>query len=89
MLASAESHTFWTIALGIGAVVLLVVIGLMVLLLSFLKDIEAGAAALLASGRHLAGNTAAIEELAATGPVLEELVEEAKVHDAYLSEQTR
>jgi hypothetical protein len=87
-LALEQTHTLWQIALGLGLVVALVVVVLMAMLLSFLKDIEASAATLLEVGGQVAGNTAAIPDLAATGPVLEQIKEEALIHDAYLAEQT-
>lgn len=87
--AAAETETFWIVALGIGAVVVLVVIVLMALLLSYLKDIEARAGLLLEVGGEVAGNIANIEQLEVTGPVLEEIKEEALIHDAYLSEQVQ
>ncbi len=87
-LALEQSHTLWEIALGLGLVVVLVVGVLMVLLLSYLKDIEASATTLLEVGGEVAANTAAVPGLVATGPVLEQIREEALMHDAYLSEQT-
>lgn len=89
MAAAEETDLFWTIALGIGAVVVLVVIVLMSLLLSYLKDIEGRAGRLLEVGGAVAVNTANIEQLEVTGPVLEEIKEEALIHDAYLTEQTQ
>lgn len=88
VLAASDTHTLWTIALGMGVVVVLVVIVLMALLLSYLKDIEASTAVLLELGADVAGNTDAIQGLADTGPVLEQIKEEALIHDAYLTEQT-
>lgn len=88
-IAAAQTQTFWIIALGIGAVVVLVVIVLMLLLLAFLKDIEEGVGELIVAGGQVAASTKNIEQLEATGPVLEEIKDEALIHDAYLSEQTR
>ena len=88
-MAAAETETFWIIALGIGAVVVLVVVVLMLLLLAFLKDIEDGVGRLIVAGGRVAANTKNIEQLEATGSVLEQIKEEALIHDAYLSEQTR
>ncbi len=87
--ALAETHTFWSVALGIGAVVLVVVIVLMVLLLSFLKDIAASVTRLLEVAGEVAGNTSPIVELAETGPVLEMIKQEALIHDGYLESQLR
>jgi len=88
-LAATDTHTFWSIALGIGGVVLAVVIVLMVLLLSFLKDIAASVTRLLVIGGEVAGNTAKIGQLADTGPVLEMIKAEALIHDGYLESQLR
>jgi len=87
--ALAETHTFWSVALGLGAVVLAVVIVLMALLLSFLKDITDSVTRLLEVGGEVAGNTSAIGQLADTGPVLEMIKAEALIHDGYLESQLR
>lgn len=88
-LAVSDGHVFWVVALGIGAVVLAVVVVLMVLLLSFLRDIAASVARLQEVGGEVAQNTAPIVELAATGPVLAMIKEEALIHDGYLEDQLR
>lgn len=89
VLALPDTHTFWSVALGIGAVVLVVVIALMVLLLTFLKDIAGSVTRLLEVGGEVAQNTSTIVELAETGPVLEMIKEEALIHDGYLESQLR
>ncbi|MBA3327599.1 MAG: hypothetical protein H0T43_04780 [Solirubrobacterales bacterium] len=89
MLALAETETFWGVALGIGLVVIVVVALLMTMLLSFLKDIEASAATLLEVSGRVADNTAGIDDLGDTGPVLEMIDDEALMHDAYLERQLR
>jgi len=86
-LAGAANDTFWSVALGMGAVVLVVVAALMLMLLSILKDIEVGAAALIQAASEVSENTAAVAQLGATGPVLEMLSDEAVVHDVYLETQ--
>ncbi|CAA9497669.1 MAG: hypothetical protein AVDCRST_MAG53-2211 [uncultured Solirubrobacteraceae bacterium] len=87
--ALAETHTFWAVALGIGAVVLAVVVVLMSLLLSFLKDIADSVTRLLEVGAEVGANTAKIKQLADTGPVLEMIKAEALIHDGYLESQLR
>ncbi len=87
--ALAETHTFWAVALGIGAVVLAVVVVLMSLLLSFLKDIADSVTRLLEVGEEVGANTAKIRQLADTGPVLEMIKAEALIHDGYLESQLR
>lgn len=88
-LAVSETHTFWSVALGLGAVVLLVVIVSMALLLSYLKDIGSSVTRLLEVGTEVAHNTEPIGQLADTGPVLEMIKEEALVQDGYLESQVR
>lgn len=87
--ALAETHTFWSVALGVGAVVLAVVVVLMLMLLSYLKDIAGSVTRLLEVGAQVAENTAEIPQLADTGPVLEMIKEEALIHDDYLESQLR
>jgi len=88
-LALTDTHAFWSVALGIGAVVIAVVVVLMALLLSFLKDITASVTRLLQVGGEVAGNTSSIRQLADTGPVLEMIKSEALIHDGYLRSQLR
>lgn len=87
LLAQADTDTFWSVAIGIGAVVLVVVVALMVLLLSLLGDIAASVTRLLEVGGEVAQNTSGAAQLADTGPVLEMIKEEALVHDGYLESQ--
>lgn len=87
VLAQVETDTFWSVAIGIGAVVLVVVVALMVLLLSLLGDIAASVTSLLEVGGEVAQNTSGVAQLADTGPVLEMIKEEALVHDGYLESQ--
>lgn len=89
VLALAETHTFWSVAIGIGAVVVAVVVALMLMLLSFLKDIARTVTHLLEVTGEVAQNTSAIEQLADTGPVLEMIRDEALIHDGYLESQLR
>lgn len=84
-----DSHTFWNVALGLGAVVLAVVIVLMLLLLSYLKDIAGSVDTLLEVGGEVADNTGEIIGFADTGPVLEMIKEEALIQDGYLESQVR
>lgn len=86
-IALEETHTFWQITLGIGAVVVLVVIALMALLLRLLKDIDAGVAEASATARGVADNTVAIQELPTTASVLRDIREEAMAHHDLLSRQ--
>jgi uncharacterized membrane protein len=82
-------RTMWYVALGIGLVVVLVVAALMILLLSFVRDIEARVGALLELAGAVAANTENIPQLEATGPVLAQIVEEAVVQDGYMNALTQ
>ncbi len=86
-LALEETHTFWQITLGTGAVVVLVVIALMTLLLRLLKDIDTEVEATAAMAKDVAANTVAIEELPSTASVLRDIRDEAEIHYELLSKQ--
>jgi hypothetical protein len=86
--AHADGHYFWYIALGLGMVVCLVVAALMVLLLSYVKDIDIAVASILGLAGQIASQTVYIPQLAATAPVLELIVEEAIIQDAYMNALT-
>ena len=86
-IALEETQTFWLVALGSGAVVVLVVIALMTLLLRLLKDIDAGVEAASAMAKDVAANTVAIEQLPITASVLRDIREEAQIHYDLLSKQ--
>ena len=88
VLAAADTHAVWQIALGMGAVVLAVVIILMMLLLSLVKDIQASVESLLETAGTVASYTANIPKLAATPPVLNLIIEEAIVQDGYMNALT-
>jgi len=88
-LAQVDTETFWPVALGIGAVVLVVVIALMAMLLSLLADIASSVSYLLDVGGEVAQNTSGVAQLADTGPVLEMIKQEALIHDDYLESQLR
>ncbi|MGH3991539.1 MAG: hypothetical protein ACRDSN_03640 [Pseudonocardiaceae bacterium] len=85
--AASNTHTFWLIALGMGAVVVLVVIALLTMLLRLIQDIDAGVEALTATATDVAGNTAAIMELPKTAAVLRDIREEALIHHEFLRSQ--
>ena len=87
LIAAADNHAFWLIALGMGAVVVLVVIALLTLLLRLVKDIDAGVEVLTATATEVAGNTAAIMELPKTAAVVKDIREEALIHHELLRRQ--
>lgn len=83
-----DGHYFWYIALGLGMVVCLVVAALMVLLLSYVTDIDNSVAHLLDLAGQVASQTVFIPQLAATAPVLELIVVEAIIQDGYMNALT-
>jgi len=83
-LATNDTHALWQVALGMGGVVLAVVIILMVLLLSLIKDIQTSVAILLETAPIVASQTAALTQLTATPGVLDLIIEEAIVQDGYM-----
>ncbi len=81
----ADSHAVWLVAIGLGAVVVLVVIALMLLLLSFVKDIEQSVETLLETTADVSRHTSNIPKLVAIPPVLNLVLEEAVVQDGYMN----
>ena len=88
VLAAADTHAAWQIALGMGAVVITVVIILLMLLLSLVKDIQASVASLLETAGIVASQTANIPKLGVTPPVLNLIIEEAIIQDGYMNALT-
>jgi predicted permease len=85
---AATAHTYWGIALIIGLVAALAVAGLLAVLIRTVQDIDHSATQLLGVAGAVAGNTAHVPELAATAPVLGQIVEEALVQDDYMNALT-
>jgi uncharacterized membrane protein len=85
---AVSDHTYWTIALVIGLVAALIVAGLLIALIRAVRSIEGSVDGLLATATAVAGNTANIQQLQATAPVLGEIVEEAVVQDGYMNALT-
>jgi hypothetical protein len=84
-IAMADTHAIWQVVLGMGAVVLAVVIVLMVLLLSLIKDIRGSVDTLLAVAPVVAKQTANLTKLKATPGVLDAIIAEALVQDEYMN----
>lgn len=76
----------WTIALGMGLVVIIVVIALLTLLVKLVRDIDVGVDSLWTVTKRLAQNTTGLYQLAGTASVLRALREEMIRHDKLLSE---
>ncbi len=82
-LATGE-RTMWWIAIGIAAVVLIVVIALLQLLLRFVEDINTNVSDLWETAERVAANTATTWMLGATAQALEQLRNEAAEHERVL-----
>jgi predicted permease len=82
------NHGAWGIALIIGLVAALAVAALLVVLVRTVMQIDRSATSLLNVAGQVAGNTASIPQLQATGPVLGLIVEEAVVQDGYMNALT-
>jgi hypothetical protein len=82
------NHGAWGIALIIGLVAALAVAALLAILIRTVMQIDKSVGALLDVAGTVAGNTAGIPQLQATGPVLGLIVEEAVVQDGYMNALT-
>ena len=87
-VVATSAHTYWSIALIIGLVAALVVAALLVMLLQHVGRIQRSVEKLLEIAGKVAANTAYIPQLKATAPVLEQIVDEAVVQDAYMNALT-
>ncbi len=81
---SKNNYTFWWVALGIGLVVILVVVVLLSLLVSFVKDIDAEVGRVLEGAGRVAANTTTLPQLDTTAVAAEALEAEVKNHVALL-----
>jgi hypothetical protein len=82
------NHGAWGIALIIGLVAALAVATLLAILIRTVMQIDRSATSLLNVAGQVAGNTASIPQLQATGPVLGLIVDEAIVQDGYMNALT-
>jgi predicted permease len=82
------NHGAWGIALIIGLVAALAVAALLAILVRTVMQIDRSAQSLLNVAGQVAGNTANIPQLEATGPVLGLIVDEAIVQDGYMNALT-
>ncbi|HEX3834181.1 MAG TPA: hypothetical protein VHW04_19535 [Solirubrobacteraceae bacterium] len=82
------NHGAWGIALIIGLVAALAVAALLAILIRTVMQIDRSATSLLNVAGQVAGNTASIPQLEATGPVLGLIVDEAVVQDGYMNALT-
>jgi hypothetical protein len=83
-----DERVLWTIVLGIGLVVCLVVIVLLTMLWSLVRDIDNGVSYLWTVTKRTAINTTGLYQLAGTGSIIRALREELLRHEKLLSEAT-
>lgn len=88
MHTTPDERVIWTIVLGIGLVVCLVVIVLLTMLWSLVRDIDNGVAYLWTVTKRTAINTTGLYQLAGTGSILRAAREELLRHEKLLSEAT-
>lgn len=82
LLAYAPQEVaMWSVALGIGAVVIAVVIALLTLLLRFVQDIDRGVADVWQMATKVAANTATAWQLQGTANTVDKLKAEVRRHD--------
>lgn len=83
---NTDDKVLWYIALGLGLVVILVVIALLTLLSSLVRDIDEGVDSLWTVTKRMAQNTTGLYQLAGTASILRALREELIRHDKLLSD---
>jgi hypothetical protein len=81
-------HTLWAISLAIAFGAAVVVAILLTLLVEYVASIETSVDGLLGIAGKVGDNTANIPQLAATAPVLAQIVEEAVIQDGYMNALT-
>ena len=87
-LATVSGNTYWAIALSIGLAAAIIVAVLLGLLLKYVGSIRRSVDGLLEIAGNVGANTANIPQLAATAPVLAQIVDEAVVQDGYMNALT-
>jgi hypothetical protein len=88
MHTTPDERVLWMIVLGIGLVVCLVVIVLLTMLWSLVRDIDNGVSYLWTVTKRTAINTTGLYQLAGTGSIIRALREELLRHEKLLSEAT-
>jgi Tfp pilus assembly protein PilX len=84
---TSDQRVFWEIALGIGLVVVLVVIALLTLLTTIVRDIDLSVAALWTMAKRMAANTATTYQLGTLANSLDDVNDELTLHNQLLSRQ--
>ncbi|MGH2773203.1 MAG: hypothetical protein ACRDIU_08735 [Actinomycetota bacterium] len=80
-----EEITTWYIALGIGLVVILVAATLLTLLVRLVQDIDTGVFGVWEMAKRVAANTATTWMLVQTAAIVDDIKQEALIHDDFLS----
>jgi hypothetical protein len=88
MHTTADERVLWTIILGIGLVVVLVVIVLLSFLWTLVRDIDNRVSYLWTVTKRTAINTTGLYQLAGTGSIVRALREELLRHEKLLSSVT-
>lgn len=88
MHTTADERVLWTIVLGIGLVVCLVVIVLLTFLWSLVRDIDDRVTYLWTVTKRTAINTTGLYQLAGTASIVRALREELLRHEKLLAEAT-
>lgn len=86
MAAITSTQTiFWEVALGLGLVVILVVIAVLWLLVTFVRDIDRGVDTLWMATKRVAQNTTGMYQFAGTASIALALRDELIKHDKMLA----
>lgn len=85
---AAEYETMWLVALGAGAVVLTVVVGLLTLLYRIVVDIDEGVEKVWETATRLASNTATTWQLRDTAAILSDVKAETMRHSELLKDRS-
>ena len=88
MHTTPDERVLWTIVLGIGLVVCLVVIVLLTMLWSLVRDIDNRVAYLWTVTKRMAINTTGLYQFAGTASILRALREELLRHEKLLAQAT-
>ena len=84
---TSDQTAFWEVALGLGLVVILVVIAVLGLLYTLVRDIDVGVKTLWTVTMRLAQNTTGMYQFAGTASIALALRDELIKHDKLLDEQ--
>lgn len=86
---SAEELNLWKVTLMIGLIIIVAVIGLLSLLVAFVRGIDRNVTQLWTDTKRLATNTTGLYQLAGTGSIVRALREELLRHEKLLGRGNR